>query len=346
MRFFKVESKMLFLIGFVFYGCSPLSRPSKFSNTETVIPIATASSSLSLFESGKKELFLLKNVDSQNYYITDLSGTDMISLDIPANIRGLAMSPNGQIIAYIPNEENPILYLLDTKSKITRVLIDSIDFQPVIGLAWSPDSQNIVFSCRVQGTIGLSLCLVNTADKENIQVIVTSEVLGALDVFDGAISPSWSSDGQKIVFVSSKSSLPTLGVKTVSTKDIWLFDFSTNSAKLIFQNDTEGISHIFNPAFLSENNSVLFSGRKDNFNTLFNYKIDSQSIQNITFIDNSFDLVDFVLSPDEKSFLVHVPSSENSAEGFVPTLYSIDGQLLEQLDSLANFQIISWRTRQ
>lgn len=353
MRFFKAASKMLFLISFVFYGCSPVLQSSKLPNVETKIPTATTPSSLSLFESEKKELFLLKNVVLQNYYITDLSETGMIPLDIPTNIRGLAMSPNGQIIAYIPNE-NPILYLLDTNSKIANILIDSIDFQPGIGLAWSPDSQNIVFSCKVQGTLGLSLCLVNIMNKENIQVLVKSEKLSASDVLDGAISPSWSSDGQKIIFLSlstppsslGRKTVSTKGRKTVSTKDIWLFDFSTNTAKLIFPNDTEGISHIFTPVFLSENNSILFSGRKDNFNTLFEYKIDSQYIQNITFTDNSFDLVDFVLSPDEKSFLVHIPTPENSAQSFVPTLYSIDGHLLEQLNSLANFQIISWGSQQ
>lgn len=344
MRFFKAVSKMLFLISFVFYGCSPVLQPSKLP-VETRIPTATTPSSLSLFESEKKELFLLKNVVLQNYYITDLSETGMIPLDIPTNIRGLAMSPNGQIIAYIPNE-NPLLYLLDTNSKIANILIDSIDFQPGIGLAWSPDSQNIVFSCRVQGTLGLSLCLVNIMNKENIQILVKSEKLSVSDVLDGAISPSWSSDGQKIVFLSSSTPPSSLGGKTVSTKDIWLFDFSTNTAKLIFPNDTEGISHIFTPVFLSVNSSILFSGRKDNFNTLFDYKIDSQYIQNITFTDNSFDLVDFVLSPDGKSFLVHIPTPENSAQSFVPTLYSIDGHLLEQLNSLANFQIISWGSQQ
>ncbi len=343
MYFSRIKLELLFLVSFVFYGCYPLSRPLELPNTETGTPIATTS--LPLFESEKKGLFLLKNVDSQNYYIADLTETGMIPLDIPANIRGLDMSPNGQTIAYIPNE-NPALYLLDTKSKTANVLVDSIKFQPGTGLAWSPDSQNIVFSCRVQGTLGLSLCLVNVMNKENIQILVKSETLSASDVLDGAISPSWSSDGQKIVFLSSSARSSSAGEKTVSAKDIWLFDFSTNTVKLIFPNDTEGVSHVFTPVFLSENNSILFSGRKDNFNALFNYEIDSQHMQNITSTDSGFDLVDFILSPDEKSFLVHIPTPENPTQSFVPTLYSVDGRLLERLHSLANFQIISWSSQQ
>jgi WD40 repeat protein len=345
MWFSRMIESELFLISFVFYGCSPLSQPLILSDAETGIPIATTPSSLPLFEREKKGLFLLKDVDSQNYYITNLTGTSMIPLDMPADIRGLDMSPNGQTIAYIPNE-NPTLYLLDTKSKIVNILVDSLEFQPGIGLAWSPDSQNIVFSCRVQGTSGLSLCLVNVMNKENVQILVESETLSVSDVLDGAISPSWSNDGQKIVFLSSNTSPSSLGGKMVLAKDIWLFDFSTNTAKLIFPNNTEGISHIFTPVFLSENNSILFSGRKDNFNTLFDYEIASQQIQNIMPTYNDFDLVDFILSPDGKSFLVHIPTPENPAQSFVPTLYSVDGHLLEQLNFLANFQVISWSSQQ
>jgi|GEM_PF-6076472 len=345
MRFSKIKLEILILVSFVFYSCSPLQQLSESPDTMTGMPIATISFALPSFEGLNAGLFLLKNVDSQNYYISGPNGSEQIQLDILTNIRGLAMSPNGQIIAYIPNE-NPVLYLLDTKSKTVNVLVDSIDFQPGIGLAWSPDSKSIVFSCRVQGTLGFSLCMVNITDKENIQIVVKSDTLSASDILDGAISPSWSRDGQKIAFLSSSTPSFSLGEKTVSAKDIWLFDFSANSANLIFKNDTEGISHIFTPVFLSENNSILFSGRKDRFNTLFDYNIDSQYIQNITFTDNSFDLVDFVLSPDGKSFLVHIPAPENSAQSFVPTLYSIDGHLLEQLNSLANFQIISWSSQQ
>ncbi len=330
---------LLFLISFIFYGCSPLSQSLEQHNAETTrIAITTASS---LSEGEKKDLFLIKSVDTQIYYITNLSGVSTIPLNIPSNIRGLAMSPNGQTIAYITNE-NPILYLFNIKNQTSSALTDSIDFQPGIGLAWSPDSQSIVFSCRLQNTLGLSLCLVNITNSENIQVLVKSEILGASDMLDGATSPSWDSDRQRIVFLSSSTSPSSLGGKIISTKDIWLFDFSTNSTKLVFPNNTEGISYIFTPVLLSEDNSILFSGREGNFNTLFDYKIDSHKTQNIMFTDNSFDLVDFVLSPDRKSFLVHVPTLENSIQNFIPTLYSIDGHLLKQLNSLTNFQVISW----
>jgi len=333
--------ELLFLISFVFYSCSSLPAHSTLPAIETEKAITTASPPLPQLENVRKEIFLIKDMDSGNYYITGPSGTDRIQVDIPANTRGLSMSPNGRMIAYI-SSENSILYLLDIEKKITQALVDSIVFQPGTGLAWSPDSQNIVFSCRVQVTSGLSLCLVNITNKENTQILVTSETLKASDVFDGAISPSWSSDGQIIVFLSSNTPPAALGGKTVSTKDIWSFDFSTNVAKLVFKNGTEGISHIFAPFLLSEKHSVLFSGRKDRFNVLFNFSIDSQYIQNITSTNNGFDLVDYVLSPDKKFFLIYTPIVKDSVQSFVPTLFTIDGQLLKQLNSLTNFQIISW----
>jgi Tol biopolymer transport system component len=333
--------RLLFLISFIFYSCSSLPAHSTLPAIETEKAITTASPPLPQSENVRKEIFLIKDMDSGNYYITGPSGTDRIQVDIPANTRGLSMSPNGRMIAYI-SSENSILYLLDIEKKITQALVDSIVFQPGTGLAWSPDSQNIVFSCRVQGTSGLSLCLTGMINKENIQTLVKSKTLSATGLLDGAISPSWSGDGQKIVFLSSTMPPSLSGVKTVAEKDIWLFDFSTNNIKLILQNDPEGISSIFQPVYLSENNSILFSGQQQNFNTIFDYSIDSHQTQNIIPADGGFDLINFVLSPDGKSFLVHIPTMKNSAQNFVPTLYSIDGQLPRQLNSLADLQIISW----
>ncbi|HKY56235.1 MAG TPA: hypothetical protein VJM08_18095, partial [Anaerolineales bacterium] len=188
--------------------------------------------------------------------------------------------------------------------------------------------------------LGLSLCLIDMMNENVIQILVKSELLGASDTVDGAISPSWSNDSQKIIFLSSIS-LPSSGGKAVATRNIWLFDISTQTAELVLSDNTDEISYIFNPIFLSGDNSVLFSGRREQFNTIFKYDIDSRKIRDLTSTGNSFDLVNFVLSPDENSFLVHIPSPSNSTQ-YVPTRYSLDGHWQEQLNSLANFQVISW----
>ncbi len=273
--------------------------------------------------------------DEQHYYLSNLDSSEMTPLDLPVNNHGMALSPNGQMIAFMPNNSHG-LYILDLNTKVsTPLLVDT-----GIGLAWSMDNETIAFSCRVQGTIGFSLCLVNIKDAQNVQVVVKSETLGAVDSTDGVFSPSWSSDNQKIAFLAVKA-LPSSGGKSIPKRDIWLFDVSSQRAQKTFDDQPHGISYIFQPVFLPNENAILFSGRKDKFNSVFKYKIGSQQTEDLTQTGASFDLVDFVLSPDEKTFLGQSPLSNDPSQ-YVPTLYSIGGQQLEQLNSLKNLQIVSW----
>lgn len=151
----------------------------------------------------------------------------------------------------------------------------------------------------------------------------------------------WDRLSQKIVFFDFKPYKIQRG-KTAPTKDIRLFDLSTHTSKPVFSETTEVITHILNLVFLLENNSILFSGRKEIFNTLYRYDINSQKLQIITLTGNSFDIVNFVLSPDGKLLLVSIPSYENPIQNYISTIYSIEGQLLAQLTLIKNAQVYSW----
>ena len=104
-----------------------------------------------------------------------------------------------------------------------------------------------------------------------------------------------------------------------------------------------GYPILFNPIFLPSDNSILFSGRKEQFNTLYKYEISSQQVKDIVLLNtnNNTDIVDFVLSPDAKSLLIHSPLQGDLAQD-IPTLFFLDGRFQEQLNSLAGFQVISW----
>jgi WD40 repeat protein len=335
-----IKKQSIFLISLILCGCIPFLKGSP-QPAEKQQPSFTAAATIPIPTpvNHEKDFLLIKTLDQQ-FYISDLKKNGMTPVGLPANLRAIALSPNGNTIAYVPNED-PALYLFNISTKRSDRLINSDKARLGSGLAWSPDGQKIAFSCGVPETSGFSLCLIDIAHKDDVQILVKSESLHASDVYDGVYSPAWDQAGQKIVFLSSNPA-PNSGGKIVPPRDIWLFDISKQTINRIFSDGSAGITLIFNPDFLPGDDSILFSGRKEKFNTIFRYELNTQKLQNITSSDNSFDIVNFVLSPDGKSFLVSIPEPGNSGQDYMPTVYSDDGQLLEQLPSLKNAQVYSW----
>jgi Tol biopolymer transport system component len=336
---------LLFLISFGLYGCIPSEKTLPQSVASPIVatpPLAPPSP-----EQQKKEILLVDNTSQQRYYVSDFSGAEMTPLELPAELEAVSMSPDGRMVAYIPANyggDPAAIYLLDINSKKTTKLTNSDDIILGIGsLSWSPDSQEIAFSCWVKkGIEGLSLCSASATNLEMIKVLVKAETLNVSQRSDGAMSPAWNSDGSKIVFQSSRTpAVLAEGVKTQVPVDLWMFDVASQQAKRIFISDTSGISMIGRGIFLPGENAILFSGRKDTYATIFKYDLDTQKIQDITASGNRYDIGDIVLSPDGKTFLADIPLPADSSQ-YVPTLFSIDGGLIRQLDSLKNMQVVSW----
>jgi Tol biopolymer transport system component len=299
-------------------------------------------------EAQKKEILLLNKTDRQHYYLSDFSGSEIIPLELPGEMDTISMSPDGRMVAYMPvtSGENArsTIYLLDINSKKAMKLTDSrVMVLSGALLAWSPDSREILFSCGMQGTKGISICSTDITGPDAVKVLVKSEVLNVANMLDGAVAPSWSAEGSKIVFQSFRTPLTMVeGVKTEVPVDLWTFDIATQQAKRVFVSDTDGIAMIMRPVFLPGENAVLFSGRKDTYNTIFKYDLDTQEIQDITASGHRFDLTDILLNPDGKTFLTYIPVPDDGSQGYVPVLYSVDGVLIKQLDALKNMQVISW----
>ncbi|MGC1378015.1 MAG: hypothetical protein WA821_17415 [Anaerolineales bacterium] len=337
-----------FLIAFALYGCAPAPQmPAQPAASPTAASLSVTASTPSAQpspERQKKEILLVYNTDQRRYYLSDFSGAEMTPLELPAEIDSIAMSPDGRGVAYVPTvygEDRAAIYLLDINSKKASKLTDtSVTIPGTQLMAWSPDSQKILFSCWVKETTGLSLCSADLTGT--IKILIKPEVLNVSGDHDGANAPAWSMDSSKIVFQSSRSpSVLVEGVKTEAPVDLWVFDVASQQARRIFVDGTAGISMIMRPVFLPDENAVLFSGRKDTYNTIFKYNLDTQKVQDITASGNRYDMTNIVLSPDGKTFWAYIPLSNDGSQ-YVPALYSVDGALIKQFDALKNLQVVSW----
>jgi Tol biopolymer transport system component len=309
-------------------------------STKKQNPIVTENLLANALDQGS---LLILDTNTHQYSIFNLETKEKILLDLPKKLRSIDLSPNGQWVAYISREGNT-LTILNIKTMKRAHLIHSPESDVQLGssLAWSPDSKSVVFSCNVRGTLGLSLCRMEvSASQDAIEILVSSETLRASDVFEGVYSPSWSQDGKKIIFLSIYESVLTNG-KNGSVADIWVFDFLDHSTQMLIKDGKEEITFIFEPVFLANLNSILFSGRQGEFNSIFKYDIDTQSIQAVTPLENNFDLVDYVISPDAKWFIASIPSGMQPEQVFVPTLFSIQGETLQPIDWLDQVRVIDW----
>jgi Tol biopolymer transport system component len=319
------------IILIVLSGCMPSTKKQNPIVTENLLANALDQGSL-----------LILDTNTQ-YSIFNLETKEKILLDLPKNLRSIDLSPNGQWVAYISREGNT-LTILNIKTMKRAHLIHSpeSDVQLGISLAWSPDSKSVVFSCNVRGTLGLSLCRMEvSASQDAIEILVSSETLRASDVFEGVYSPSWSQDGKKIIFLSIYESVLTNG-KNGSVADIWAFDLLDNSTQMLLKEGNEEITFIYEPVFLANPNSILFSGRRGEFNSIFEYDIDTQSIQTVTSLENNFDLVDYVISPDAEWFIASIPRGMQPEQVFVPTLFSVHGEAPQPIDWLDHARVVDW----
>lgn len=327
--------------------------PAGYTSTSPTIPALEVSTppaakpTAAATESGaqKKQVLLIKN--EQGYYLSDFSGAKGIALKLPVEIEIISMSPDGRMIAYLPTAHGNELYsihIFDIASGRDKKLsiADDMMIGPM-GMSWSPDGREIAFTCvKIGSQNGLSLCSVDATEAELSKVLVKSGGLDAKEYTDGANSPSWSADGKTIAFQSARSpAVPSNGGKLQKPIDFWLFDVVSQQAHRVFVGGTAGISLLAQPFFLPGENALLFSGRKETYDTLFKYNLDTQEIQDITATGKRYNIWNTLLSPDGKTFVANIMLAADGTD-FVPALFSLDGTIIKQFDALKNIQIVSW----
>lgn len=313
---------------FVFLtACSANTKPTTIQPTRVIqaTPILFESSDVVLYE------------DSDQLYVSTLDGNIRQTIQPIEPIVSALLSPDAKYLVYVTKQSRDI-FLVDLENNKENKLVAASDAVYAVGMAWSPDGKTIAFSCKPNEAQALYLCAVDIATRQ-LTILINLESSG-INIPDGVISPAWSNDGSRIVYLLTKSP-PVSSVKSSARHDVNVLDLKSSKTKPMFQDGDQDISLIFSPHFLSDNKTIIFSGKKNERNSI--YKIDGKTFEVSQVISEKFQVGgNITLSPDRTAFLVFAKLDNTENSSFISAIFSLDGELLQQLNLPLNAQVFSW----
>ena len=184
----------------------------------TLAALLLALAAIACSQENAKIAFISDRDGNEELYVMNADDSDVIRLtDTDGHISGYPRwSPDGQRIAFASDQDgNDEIYLANADgSGLARLThSDRSDSNP----AWSPDGQRIAF---VSGHSGDLEGYLKDADRSDFADRGRVKLLGSFDIYlmnaDGSgltqltddagrdFNPSWSPDGQRIVFISDR----------------------------------------------------------------------------------------------------------------------------------------------
>jgi TolB protein len=131
-----------------------------------------------------------------NFYAIDADGTHLLPLTATPQDKGVPMpSPDGRWLAYVGHGDKGLtnIYLLPADGGEARNLTGALSANQKLGPAWAPDSQRLLYGEYAGGAVGLRVIGVDGGQPGKLT-----------DNNYGNTWASWSPDGQRIAFVSSR----------------------------------------------------------------------------------------------------------------------------------------------
>ncbi|MFN8564680.1 MAG: tetratricopeptide repeat protein [Anaerolineae bacterium] len=184
-----------------YYVIPPTATPT---STPTPLPTATPVAGLS---------GILLFVRDNDIYRLETSGTETRLTDTPDVYKtALAISPRGDMVAYIANDSSQhtmmsshadSITVLEVNTGRTRNLTDPIDrqgFSRVLdGLAWSPDGTHIAFTEIARGENHVAISVVSAGAERT----GTDTRIGVGDLgYTTYGNPAWSADGTRVYAIT------------------------------------------------------------------------------------------------------------------------------------------------
>lgn len=213
---------------------------------------------------------------SYDLYIYDTESGETTSLapSVGSQAYNEAMpqwSPDGELIAYHSNETGAYnLYLTDAEGSFTaQVSYNDLSIGNAIRIAWSPDGEQVVYAAEnIMG--GMNLWIADRAEllSTNPQNPLPGRLLTNSE-FENDWFPTWSPDGEQIMFVSSRT----------GDQDIYVIDADGENLRNITHSPTiEETQPTWTP-----DGRILFAAAHNGNYDLYLMDADGSNVRRLTF---------------------------------------------------------------
>lgn len=166
---------------------------------------------------------------------------------------------------------------------------------------WSPDGDKILLNGLVQGQS--DLYVYNLKEEEVVQL--TNDRYSDLHA-------SWSSDGEKVVFISDRGNDTDLSQQKFGKYRLCTLDVKTKQVEVL---DVFADSDIYSPNFSAEDTAIYFLSHADGYRNLYEYNLQE---------DRVYKMTDFVTGISGITDLAPAYSLSRETGKFAYTLYGED----------------------
>ena len=276
--------------------------------------------------------------EPSGFYIANPDGTgEDLVLPQSDDIYNAALSNDKTRVAYFASGILSVKNIETGEiSQINQAFIGGTAF----GMSWSPNDEKIGLDCAPGTTVVTEICLFTVRDG-HLQILTHAEQFASANQMisgGGAEFGNWSEDGAQIVF--DNRFFPQNSGNAQGR--IQIVNVQTGEVHTVFDELRQGgISMVVAPVLSPDGKTVLFVGKYAGKGEIFQVDADGSGLRQVTKSSHTYDITSPVWSPYGNAFFAFTARDGDPNIIGAPTLYSLDGEVLEQLN-IDFGQVRSW----
>lgn len=178
-------------------------------------------------------------------------------------------SPDGSKFAFsIFSKGKNQMLIIDAKNGRTILQTDMEKVQSFSNLTWSPNGKDIAFSGMIEGQSDI---FSYNLDTKQVTQLTNDEY--------SDYAPSFSPDGNKIVFSSDRVAVKSGNIEAVHPINLTVYDVN---AKTLSDLEVFKGANNLNAQFSGDSKRIFFLSNRDGFRNLYEYKLEDKSVKQLT----------------------------------------------------------------